>query len=58
VVETEIRPGDLIVGQWDTPARVVSRSSVRGDRPLIRIATDAGVMEVLPGAVIMRIIED
>jgi hypothetical protein len=58
VNETEIGPGDLIVGQWDTPARVVNRSAVSGNRQLIRLATDAGVMEVLPGSVITRIIED
>jgi hypothetical protein len=62
VPETDIASGDLIVGHWDAPARVVNRSTAvtpSGRQPfLVRLATDAGVMEVSPGSFITRIIED
>ena len=60
VPESQIRIGDLIEGQWDSPARVVSRSSVtvNRSRPLERFVTDAGVMDVVPGTFITRIVED
>jgi hypothetical protein len=62
VPETEITAGDLIIGHWDAPARVVNRSTVAtssGRQPfLVHLATDAGVMEVSPGSFITSIIED
>ena len=60
VPESLIEIGDLIVGQWDSPARVVSRSSVtvNRSRPMERFVTDAGVMDVVPGTFITRILED
>jgi hypothetical protein len=60
VWESDIVPGDLIQGHWDTPVRVVNRSTVvttAGKRFLVRFVTDAGVMEVLPGSTITRLVE-
>jgi hypothetical protein len=61
VMETDVEPGDLIIGHWDSPVRVVNRSTVvttAGKRFLVRFVTDAGVMEVLPGCVMTRLRED
>jgi hypothetical protein len=61
VMETDIEPGDLIIGHWDSPVRVVNRSTVvttAGKRFLVRFVTDAGVMEVIPGCVMTRLRED
>jgi hypothetical protein len=60
VLEADIEAGDLIVGHWDSPVRVVNRSTVvtsAGKKFLVRFVTDAGVMEVLPGCMITRLRE-